>query len=100
MKLESDQKLCFLAVTGAFLESGRKLEGVRLEISNWRDLQMHQESGSLSTLSEELADICEFDLQEDSLRVAGFYRKAHGYLEMTFQEPTIEVLYVSDSPLA
>ena len=61
---------------------------------------MHQESGSLSTLSEELADICEFDLQEDSLGVAGFYSKAHGYLEMTFQEPTIEVLYVSDSPLA
>ncbi|GGR79387.1 hypothetical protein GCM10008960_02790 [Deinococcus sedimenti] len=87
-----------VGVTAAFVGDDVMLLGVRLEISGWAGVTLHANDIStgyvtVECLPDELADICEYEMTDGSLRIAGFTRHAHGYADLMFQTPQVTVEY-------
>ncbi|MDB5045772.1 MAG: hypothetical protein JWQ08_1822 [Deinococcus sp.] len=51
---------------------------------------------SVEHLPAELMDICEFEMLNESVRLAGFLRQAHGWYEFTFSNPKMTVEYAGE----
>lgn len=98
MYLDQNARVFVAGLTGAFAEPDVTIAGVRLELYAWTALSIwkHMEGGVLTVvehLPDELAEICEFEVRDGTIRVAGFLRRAHGYFELTFQNSHMVVEY-------
>lgn len=98
MVLDQDDRRFVVGVTAAYADPDMVLEGVRLELSAWSALNLRQhvmDQGcvTIDHLPDELADICEFEMQHGVVRVSGFLRQAHGYFDLIFQNPKMAVEY-------
>ncbi|UQN10685.1 hypothetical protein [Deinococcus sp. QL22] len=101
MCLNQEIRTFVVGLTGAYVDPDLVLEGVRLELSEWTALciQEHMEGGTLAAvehLPAELADIYEFEMLNESVRLAGSLRRAHGWYELTFLNPKMTVEYVGE----
>ncbi|NTX99854.1 hypothetical protein [Deinococcus sp. JMULE3] len=96
MHFDQKERLFVVGVTGAYIDPDVTLEGVRLELTAWTALTIrkHGEEGGLPViehLPEELSEICEFEIGDGTIRVAGFLRRAQGYFDLTFQNALLVV---------
>lgn len=96
MYLDQKERIFVVGVTGDYLDPNITLKGVRIELTAWTELTIrkHAEEGVsqvIQRLPEELSEICEFEIGEGTIRVAGFLRRAHGYFDLTFQNAHMTV---------
>ncbi|WP_221089156.1 hypothetical protein [Deinococcus aquaedulcis] len=100
MILDQDARRFVVGVTAAFAGPDVMLEGVRLELSTWSTLRLQehvQDRGCVTVeyLHDELAEICDFEMHDGEIRVSGFLRQAHGYVDLILQNPKMAVEYVA-----
>ncbi|MGM9322219.1 hypothetical protein [Deinococcus aquaticus] len=105
MVLDQNARRFVVGIEAAYIDPDVQLVGVRLELSAWSNLTLTAEVESqghvtVDQLPSELSELCEFEMQPNGLiRVAGFLRQAHGWCEMTFQNPQMAVEYSMQQPL-